>query len=131
VLDQKQIWTSSRHLRSRHRMAVALAGISTGLFMTDSDVSLHLSMFPTHQHYTAFEPGIGAAVGARRCAVSYLAHEHARRPVGGEAALNSLIRLKFSSTDWPGPPASRMGGGIFQEAHLFLGTQCRGVGVPV
>ena len=38
VQDQKQIWTSPRHLRfSDTEWLVPLAGISTGFFMTDSD----------------------------------------------------------------------------------------------
>jgi len=67
VQDQKQIWTSPRHLRfSDTEWLMPLAGISTGLFMTDTDVSRHLSHVPnTISHYnTLSNAGVGALVGS-------------------------------------------------------------------
>ncbi len=98
VLDQKQIWTSPRHLRfSDTEWLVPLAGISTGLFMTDSDVSRNLSHVPsTLSHYnTLSNAGVGALVGsaAGMWLLSYPSHNEHWRETGllaGEAALNSL-----------------------------------------
>ncbi len=87
VQDQKQIWTSPRHLRfSDTEWLVPLAGISTGLFMTDSDVSRHLSHVPnTLSHYnTLSNAGIGALVGgaAGMWLLSYPSHNEHWRETG-------------------------------------------------
>ena len=68
VTDQKQIWTSPLRLRfSDTEWLVPLAGISAGLFVTDRDVSLHLSHDPkTISHYTTLSnAGVGAMVGGQ------------------------------------------------------------------
>jgi len=64
--DQQRIWTSPARLRfSDTEWLVPFAGISAGLFVTDRDVSLHLSHNPsTLSHYnTLSNAGVGALVG--------------------------------------------------------------------
>ena len=102
VLDQKQIWTSPARLRfSDTEWLVPLAGISVGLFSTDSDVGRHLSHDPTTlSHYnTLSNAGIGALVGgaAGMWLLSYPSHNEHWRETGllaGEAALDSLVPVE-------------------------------------
>jgi hypothetical protein len=129
VLDQKQIWTSPRHLRfSDTEWLVPLAGISTGLLMTDSQVSLHLSHAPnTLSHYnTLSNAGIGALVGgaAGMWLLSYPSHNEHWRETGllaGEAALNSLIPVEVFKYGLrrERPLQGAGGGGFFQGGTSF------------
>src|SRR6202521_5793191 len=94
LLDQKQIWTSPARLRfSDTEWLVPLAGISAGLFVTDRDVSRHLSHDPnTINHYNSISnAGVGALVGgaAGLWLLSYPSHHDHWRETGllaGEAA---------------------------------------------
>ncbi len=102
--DQQRIWTSPAHLRfSDTEWLVPLAGISAGLFVTDRDVSLHLSHNPsTLSHYnTLSNAGVGALVGgaAGLWLLSFPSHNSHWRETGllaGEAAINSLIPAEIS-----------------------------------
>jgi hypothetical protein len=102
VLDQKKIWISPTRLRFPDtEWLVPLAGISYGLFATDSDVGLHQSHDPkTISHYnTLSNAGIGALVGsaAGMWLLSYPSHNEHWRETGllaGEAALNTLIPVE-------------------------------------
>jgi hypothetical protein len=97
--DQQQIWTSPTHLRfSDSEWLAPLAGISAGLFVTDRDVSFHLSHDPKKisHHSTLSNAGLGALVGgaAGLWLLSYPSHNSHWRETGllaGEAALNSLV----------------------------------------
>jgi hypothetical protein len=102
LLDQKQIWTSPARVRfSDSEWLVPLAGISAGLFVTDRDVSLHLSHDPkTTSHYnTLSNAGVGALVGgaAGLWLLSYPSHKEHWRETGllaGEAAINSFVPVE-------------------------------------
>jgi membrane-associated phospholipid phosphatase len=105
--DQKQIWTSPVRLRFPDAdWLVPASGFAAGLFVTDRDVSTHLSNSPsTISHYkTLSTAGVGALVGgaAGLWVLSYPAHNEHWRETGflaGEAALNSLVAvetLKYS-----------------------------------
>jgi membrane-associated phospholipid phosphatase len=105
--DQKQIWTSPVRLRfSDADWLVPASGFAAGLFVTDRDVSTHLSNDPkTISHYkTLSNAGIAALVGGAGglWLLSYPAHREHWRETGflaGEAALNSLVAvetLKYS-----------------------------------
>jgi membrane-associated phospholipid phosphatase len=107
ALDQEHIWTSPARVRfSDTEWLGPLAGISAGLFVTDRDVSLHLSRNPKIiSHYnTLSNAGIATFVGgaAGLWLFSYPSHNEHWRETGllaGEAALNSLIPvegLKYS-----------------------------------
>jgi hypothetical protein len=129
VLDQKQIWTSPRHLRfSDTEWLVPLAGISTGLFMTDSDVSRNLSHVPsTLSHYnTLSNAGVGALVGsaAGMWLLSYPSHNEHWRETGllaGEAALNAFVPVEVSKYGLgrERPLQGMGGGGFFQGGTSF------------
>ena len=105
--DQKQIWTSPMRLRfSDTEWLVPFAGITTGLLVTDQDVSLHLSHKPTTlSHYNNLSNvGMGALLGgaAGMWLLSYPSRNQHWRETGllaGQAALNSLVAveaLKYS-----------------------------------
>ncbi len=105
--DQKQIWTSPMRLRfSDTEWLVPFAGITTGLLVTDRDVSLHLSHKPaTLSHYNNLSNvGMGALLGgaAGMWLLSYPSRNQHWRETGllaGQAALNSLVAveaLKYS-----------------------------------
>jgi hypothetical protein len=102
VLDQKNIWTSPARLRfSDTEWLVPLAGISAGFFVTDRDVSAHLSHDPnTVSHYSNYSnAGIGALVGsaAGLWLLSFPSHNEHWRETGllaGEAAMNSLLTVE-------------------------------------
>jgi len=102
--DQQRIWTSPARLRfSDTEWLVPFAGISAGLFVTDRDVSLHLSHNPsTLSHYnTLSNAGVGALVGgaAGLWLLSFPSHNSHWRETGllaGEAAINSLIPAEIS-----------------------------------
>ena len=122
MLDQKQIWTSPARLRfSDTEWLVPLAGISAGLFVTDRDVSLHLSHDPnTISHYNSISnAGIGALVGgaAGMWLLSFPSHNEHWRETGllaGEAALNSLVPVEvFKYGLGRERPLQGIGGGRF------------------
>ena len=105
--DQKQIWTSPARLRFPDAdWLVPASGFAAGLFVTDRDVSTHLSNNPsTISHYkTLSTAGVGALVGgaAGLWVLSYPSHNAHWRETGflaGEAAINSLVAvetLKYS-----------------------------------
>jgi Capsule assembly protein Wzi/PAP2 superfamily len=103
LIDQKEIWTSPARLRfSDIDWLVPASGIAAGLFVTDSDVSRHISSNPTTiSHYnTISTAGIGALVGgsAALWAISYPSHNEHWRETGflaGEAAIASLIPVEI------------------------------------
>jgi hypothetical protein len=97
--DQKDLWTSPRDLRfSDTTWLVPVSGLAAGLFVTDSDVSRHLSHAPqTLSHYNSISnAGIAGLIGGAGLmwAFSYKNHDSHWRETGwlaGEAALNSLV----------------------------------------
>jgi membrane-associated phospholipid phosphatase len=99
LLDQKQIWTSPAQLRwSDANWLVPLSGIAAGLFVTDADMSRHISHNPaTLSHYnTASNVAVASLIGGAGAMwlFSYPKHEQHWRETGflaGEAALNSLV----------------------------------------
>ena len=99
LLDQKQIWTSPAHLRWQDaNWLLPLSGISTGLFITDSDMSRHISQNPTTiSHYnTISNASVAALIGGAGAMwlFSYPKHNEHWRETGflaGEAAINSLV----------------------------------------
>jgi hypothetical protein len=100
--DQKRIWTSPARLRFADAdWLVPASGFAAGLFVTDRDVSTHLSHNPsTISHYNSLSTaGIGALVGgaAGMWVLSYPTHHEHWRETGllaGEAALNSLVAVE-------------------------------------
>ncbi len=102
LLDQKHIWTSPARIRfSDTEWLVPLAGISAGLFITDSDVSRSLSHNPkTLSHYnTLSNAGVGALVGsaAGLWLLSFPSHKEHWRETGflaGLAAFNSIVPIE-------------------------------------
>lgn len=105
--DQKEIWTSPARLRiSDGTWLVPAAGISAGLFATDSGYSASLSHnASTISHYnTLSNAGIAglAGAGAGMYLFSFPSHNDHWRETGflsGEAALNSLLvveAMKYS-----------------------------------
>jgi membrane-associated phospholipid phosphatase len=105
--DQAALWTSPRKLSLRDASwLVPLGGFSAGLFVTDADVSRHLSQDPhTLSHYnTLSNAGVAALVGGAGSMwlLSHFNHNAHWRETGflaGEAALHSLVMtesLKYS-----------------------------------
>jgi hypothetical protein len=97
--DQKNIWTSPARLRFADAdWLIPASGFAAALFVTDSDVSRHLSNDPqTISHYKTYSTaGVGALIGAGAgmFLLSYPAHNEHWRETGllaGEAAIDSLI----------------------------------------
>jgi membrane-associated phospholipid phosphatase len=100
--DQKQMWTSPVRLRfSDADWLVPVGGFAAGLFVTDRDISAHLSTDPkTISHYkTISTAGVAALVGTAggMWLLSYPAHrEHWRESgfLAGEAAADSLVAVE-------------------------------------
>ena len=96
--DQLALWTSPRNLRfSDTTWLVPVSGLATGLFLTDSDVSRHLSHDPkTMSHYNSISNlGVAGLIGGAGLmwVYSHKNHDSHWRETGflaGEAALNSL-----------------------------------------
>ena len=141
--DQKQIWTSPTRLRFPDAdWLVPVSGFAAGLFVTDRDVSRHLSNNPnTISHYkTLSTAGAGALVGgaAGLWVLSYPSHNEHWRETGllaGEAAINSLVAveaLKYSlQRDRPfqgdGSGSFFQGGTSFPSEHTAAAWSVAGV----
>jgi Capsule assembly protein Wzi/PAP2 superfamily len=103
VHDQKRIWSSPARLRFADAdWLVPASGFVAGLFVTDADVSLHLSNNPqTISHYKTYSTaGVGALIGAGAglFLLSYPTHNEHWRETGllaGEAAVDSLIPIEM------------------------------------
>jgi hypothetical protein len=127
--DQEQIWTSPSRIRfSDSEWLVPLSGITAGFFVTDDDVSRHLSHAPsTLSHYNSLSnAGVGALVGgaAGLWLLSYPSHNAHWRETGllaGEAALNSLIPIEVTKYGLgrERPFQGNGGGGFFQGGTSF------------
>jgi hypothetical protein len=107
VEDQKELWTSPKHLRfADTNWLVPLGGITGGLLATDADFSRHLSHNPTTlSHYnTLSDAGVAGLVGGAGAMwlLSHYNHNDHWRETGflaGEAAVDSLVlteALKYS-----------------------------------
>ncbi len=102
LTDQKRIWTSPATLRlTDAEWLVPLGGISTGLFLTDSEFSRHVSANPmTTSHYgTLSNAGVAALAGgaAGLWLLSYPKHNSHWRETGflaGEAAINTVLMVE-------------------------------------
>src|SRR6266403_3608723 len=105
--DQKGIWTSAGRLRfDDTEWLVPFAGITTGLFLTDRQVSGHLAAdIKTQQHYRSIATDGSlalAGVGGGLAVWSAFSHSEHQRETGvlsGEAAIDSLFvveAMKYS-----------------------------------
>jgi membrane-associated phospholipid phosphatase len=99
LLDQKQVWTSPTQLRwSDTNWLMPLSGLTAGLFVTDADMSRHISRNPTTvSHYNTLSnaavAGLLGGAGAM-WVLSYPKHDQHWRETGflaGEAVINSLV----------------------------------------
>src|SRR5437588_545345 len=142
--DQKQIWTSPARLRfSDTDWLVPLSGITAGLFVTDHDLSKHLSQSPTTiSHYkTLSDAGVAALVGGAggMWLLGHATHNEHWSETGllaGEAALNSLVAVesfKYSlrrerpyQGDGSGP-FLQSGGTSFPSEHAAAAWSVAGV----
>jgi membrane-associated phospholipid phosphatase len=103
LIDQKHIWTSPARLRfSDIDWLVPVSGIAAGLFVTDSDVSRHISNNPsTVSRYKSISTDtVGVLIGgsAAMWGLSYATHNEHWRETGllaGEAAIGSLIPVEL------------------------------------
>ena len=99
LTDQKQIWTSPARLRWPDALWIMpLSGVTAGMFVTDADMSRHISHNPTTvSHYnTASNAGVAALLGGAGAMwlLSYPKHNEHWRETGflaGEAVLNSFV----------------------------------------
>src|SRR6516164_401245 len=99
LVDQKQIWTSPAQLRWPDTLwLMPLSGVTTGMFVTDADMSRHISHNPTTvSHYnTASNVGVAALLGGAGAMwlFSYPKHNEHWRETGflaAEAVLNSFV----------------------------------------
>jgi membrane-associated phospholipid phosphatase len=99
LIDQKQIWTSPAKLRwPDANWLLPLSGITAGMFVTDAEMSRHISHNPTTvSHYnTASNAGVAALIGGAGAMwlLSYPTHNQHWRETGflaGEAVLNSFV----------------------------------------
>lgn len=141
--DQKSIWTSPARLRvSDLDWLVPISGIGAGLFVTDRDVSTHLSNDPStiSRYKNISTAGIAALAGgaAGLWVLSYPSHNVHWRETGflaGEAALDTLVDvevLKYSlrrerpfQGDGSGPFFS--GGTSFPSEHAAAAWAVAGV----
>ncbi len=99
LLDQKQIWTSPARLRFPDaNWLLPMSGITAGMFVTDADMSGHISQDKTRTgHYnTISNATVGALIGGAGAMwlLSYPKHEQHWRETGflaGEAVINSFV----------------------------------------
>jgi membrane-associated phospholipid phosphatase len=99
LVDQKQIWTSPAQLRwPDANWLLPLSGITAGMFVTDAEMSRHISHNPTTvSHYnTASNAGVAALLGGAGAMwlLSYPRPNQHWRETGflaGEAVLNSFV----------------------------------------
>lgn len=99
LLDQKEVWTSPARLRwSDANWLMPLSGFTAGLFVTDADMSRHISHNPTTlSHYnTLSDAAVGGLIGGAGAMwlLSYPKHNSHWRETGflaGEAVVNSLL----------------------------------------
>jgi hypothetical protein len=99
LFDQKQIWTSPAHLRWQDaNWLLPLSGVAAGFFVTDTEMSRHISHNPTTvSHYdTMSNASVAALLGGEGAMwlLSYPKHNQHWRETGflaGEAAINSLV----------------------------------------
>ncbi|HET9177838.1 MAG TPA: capsule assembly Wzi family protein [Terriglobia bacterium] len=97
--DQKAIWTSPFHVRLRDAdWLVPLGGLAAALFVTDTDVSRHLSTDPTRISNSRTFSNMGAATLLGGAGGLYLLgklrhNEHMRETglLSGEAVIGSLL----------------------------------------
>src|SRR5215469_244503 len=99
LTDQKQIWTSPARLRWPDALWIMpLSGVTAGMFVTDADMSRHISHNTTTvSHFnTASNAGVAALLGGAGAMwlLSYPKHNEHWRETGflaGEAVLNSFV----------------------------------------
>ena len=102
LLDQKEIWTSPTRLRwTDANWLLPMAGVTSGLLVTDVQSSRHISQNPaTMRHYSnlsnAAVAGLIGGTAALWIASYPKRQEHWRETgfLAGEAALNSLITVE-------------------------------------
>jgi hypothetical protein len=144
VDDQRNVWTSPARLRfSDTEWLVPAAGLAAGLFVTDRDVSRHLSHDSnTIGHYsTLSNAGLGALIGGAGglWLLGHVRHDEHWSETGflaGEAAVNSLVMiegLKYSlrrerpfQGDGSGP-FFQTGGTSFPSEHAAAAWAVAGV----
>ena len=142
--DQRSVWTSPARLRfSDTEWLVPAAGLAAGLFVTDRDVSRHLSHDSnTIDHYsTLSNAGLGALIGGAGglWLLGHVRHDEHWSETGflaGEAVVNSLViveGLKYSlrrerpfQGDGSGP-FFRTGGTSFPSEHAAAAWAVAGV----
>ena len=134
VDDQQELWISPKKVRFEDTTwLVPLSGFTAGLFVTDSDVSRHLSHDPkTINHYNRLSnAGVAALVGGAGSMwlLSHYNHKEHWQETGvlsGEAALHSLLMteaFKYSfrrERPYQGDGAGQFfqpGGTSFPSAH--------------
>jgi hypothetical protein len=99
LLDQEEIWTSPTRLRwPDANWLLPLSGVTAGMFVTDAELSRHISHNPTTlSHYnTVSNAAVASLIGGAGAMwlFSYPKHEQHWRETGflaGEAAFNSLV----------------------------------------
>ena len=99
LFDQKQIWTSPAHLRWQDaNWLLPLSGVTAGMFVTDAQMSRHISHNPTTvSHYnTVSNASVAALLGGAGAMwlLSYPKHNPHWRETGflaGEAVVNSFV----------------------------------------
>jgi len=99
TLDQRELWASPAKLRfSDADWLVPAGGLAAGLFVTDRDVSLHLSHNPRtiSRYNTISNAGVGALLGGAGglWLLGHVRHDEHWSETGvlaGEAVLNSLV----------------------------------------
>lgn len=107
VNDEKDLWTSPKNVRFQDASwLVPVAGLSAGLFVTDSAVNRHLSQDPktTSRYDNLSNAGVAALVGGGGglWVLSHFNHNDHWRETGflaGQAAIHSLVMaesLKYS-----------------------------------
>jgi hypothetical protein len=142
--DQKQIWTSPAKIRlSDTQWLLPLSGITAGLFVTDTDYSMHISHNSNtiSQYKNLSNVGIGALVGGAggMWLLGHVKHNDHWSETGflaGEAALNSLVvveSFKYSlrrerpyQGDGTGP-FFQSGGTSFPSEHAAAAWSVAGV----